>query len=192
MLNTGLQYSSFKTDIAFLKFKQDIVNNKFWLFFFYVHAFSISICLLAGLSQFSSNFLKNNPKEHKLIGRIYFYNVMLINFPACFILGFLSNGGIIGKIGFIFQNILWGYTTYKSVQHIKNGDIKKHQIFSYFSYAITFTAITFRLNKYVFYDFNLLNYETFYGLNVCVSLFIKLIATYFFINNTILKSQKNS
>ena len=76
MLNTGFQYINFKTNIGFLKFKQHLINNKFWLFFFYTHAFSITICLFVGLSQFSKSFLTNHPRDHRIIGKIYFYNVL--------------------------------------------------------------------------------------------------------------------
>jgi len=193
MLNTIRQYSSFETNVGFLRFKQNVIGNKYWLLFFYIHIFSITICLLAGLTQFSNQFLKENRKLHRIIGKIYIYNVLIINFPACFVLSLFSNGGIIGISGFIIQNFLWAYFTLFAVIFIKKGNVEKHKNYMIFSYAITSTAITFRLIKNMFYNEDIFSYQLFYGLNVWISLFLNILIAYIIIrkSNTDLPLESN-
>ncbi|WP_072406046.1 DUF2306 domain-containing protein [Chryseobacterium limigenitum] len=195
MLNTISQYTTFEKNIGFLQFKQDVVHNKYWLLFFYIHIFSIIFCLLAGLTQFSNHFLTENHKLHKIIGKIYVYNILIINFPACFVLALFSNGGIIGITGFLLQNFLWVYFTTLAVIYIKKGNIDKHRIFMILSYSITTTAITFRIIKNLVYQENIFSYHLFYGMNVWISLFINLSIAYIIIvkNKSItLSSNSNS
>jgi len=53
-------------------------------------------------------------------------------------------GGWISTIGFSLLALGWFYTTVKAVIAIKAGQIKKHQMWMFFSYALTFAAITQR------------------------------------------------
>ena len=187
MLNTIRQYSTFETNVGFLRFKQNVIGNKYWLLFFYIHIFSITICLLAGLTQFSTQFLKENRKLHKIIGKIYVYNILIINFPACLLLSIFSNGGIIGISGFLIQNFLWVYFTLFAVISIKKGNIEAHQKYMILSYAITTTAITFRIIKNLFYREDIFSYELFYGINVWTSMLLNIIIAYIIIR----KNRKN-
>jgi uncharacterized membrane protein len=181
MLKTISQYTDFNKNVGFLMFKQKVVNNPYWMLFFYIHIFSITLCLLAGLTQFSNRFLIENRKLHKWIGRVYVYNILIINVPACFVLGLFSNGGIIGITGFILQDILWAYFTVKAVLFIKRGNIAEHKKYMILSYAVTITAITFRIIKNIFYRENIYDYELFYGLNVWLSMIINLSIAFFII-----------
>lgn len=173
MLSTISQYLTFQTNIGFLKFKQNIIDNKYWLVFFYIHIFSISICLLAGMTQFSSLLLTEYKKVHRAIGKIYVYNILIINFPACLVLAVFSNGGYLGIIGFLVQTILWGLFTILAIINIKKSNIQQHKIFMILSYAITTTAITFRIIKGLFFKEEY-SYELFYGLNVWFSLILNM------------------
>ncbi|MDG4654884.1 DUF2306 domain-containing protein [Chryseobacterium arthrosphaerae] len=178
MLKTISQYTSFEKNIGFLAFKQQVVNNPYWMAFFYVHIFSITLCLLAGLTQFSNHFLTENRKLHRIIGKVYVYNILIINVPACFVLGLFSNGGLIGITGFLIQDILWAYFTIVAVLSVKRGNIDRHKNYMILSYAVTTTAITFRLIKNLFYDEKYHDYELFYGTNVWLALVINLLIAY--------------
>lgn len=178
MLKTISQYTSFEKNIGFLAFKQQIVNNPYWMAFFYVHIFSITLCLLAGLTQFSNQFLAENKNLHRIIGKVYVYNILMINVPACFVLGLFSNGGLIGITGFLIQDILWAYFTVVAVLSVKRGNIDRHKNYMILSYAVTTTAITFRLIKNLFYDEKYHDYELFYGTNVWLALVINLLIAY--------------
>ncbi|WP_241285685.1 DUF2306 domain-containing protein [Chryseobacterium arthrosphaerae] len=178
MLKTISQYTSFEKNIGFLAFKQQVVNNPYWMAFFYVHIFSITLCLLAGLTQFSNQFLTENKNLHRIIGKVYVYNILMINVPACFVLGLFSNGGLIGITGFLIQDVLWAYFTVVAVLSVKRGNVDRHKNYMILSYAVTTTAITFRLIKNLFYDEKYHDYELFYGTNVWLALVINLLIAY--------------
>ncbi|KPE50781.1 hypothetical protein AOB46_13420 [Chryseobacterium indologenes] len=181
MLQTIFQYTGLEKNVGFLLFKQQVVDNPYWMAFFYIHIFSITLCLLAGLTQFSNRFLQENRKLHRIIGKIYVYNILIINVPACFVLGIFSNGGLIGITGFTIQDVLWAYFTTKAVLSIKKGDISGHRSSMIFSYSVTVTAITFRIIKNLFYNENFQDYELFYGINVWLSMIINLLIAFFII-----------
>ncbi|MDN3692859.1 DUF2306 domain-containing protein [Chryseobacterium tructae] len=181
MLKVIFQYTSLDKTVGFLAFKQKVVNNPYWMIFFYIHIFSIVLCLLAGLTQFSAQFLRENRSLHKIIGKVYVYNILIINVPACFVLGLFSNGGLIGITGFLVQDILWAYFTIVAVLTIKKGNIISHKNYMILSYAITTTAITFRIIKNLFYNEKHHDYELFYGINVWLALIINLLIAYFFL-----------
>ncbi|TZF98859.1 DUF2306 domain-containing protein (plasmid) [Chryseobacterium panacisoli] len=178
MLKTISQYTSFDKNIGFLAFKQQVVGNPYWMAFFYIHIFSITLCLLAGLTQFSNRFLKENRNLHKIIGKIYVYNILIINVPACFVLGLFSNGGLTGITGFLIQDILWAYFTVAAVLSVKKGNVIRHRNYMMLSYAVTTTAITFRIVKNLLYNEAHHDYELFYGLNVWAALLINLCIAY--------------
>lgn len=181
MLKTISQYISGDKNIGFLAFKQQVIENPYWMAFFYIHIFSITLCLLAGLTQFSSQFLKDNKSLHRIIGKMYVYNILIINVPACFVLGLFSNGGLTGISGFLIQDILWAYFTVIAVLSIKKGNTIKHRNYMILSYAITTTAITFRIIKNLVYDENVYDYELFYGINVWLALIINLLIAFWVI-----------
>jgi len=183
MLKTISQYTGFDKNVGFLQFKQKVVGNPYWMAFFYIHIFSVTLCLLAGLTQFSNRFLAENRTLHRCIGKIYVYNILIINVPACFVLGLFSNGGIIGITGFLLQDVLWAYFTVAAVSFIKKGNISAHKKYMALSYAVTTTAITFRMIKNLIYQENRHDYELFYGLNVWASLIINLSAAYLTLRN---------
>ncbi len=156
MLLTVAQYASFKTDVGFLKFKQDYLDIKIWMAAFYLHVFSSVLCLCAGLTQFSTYVLQHHKTLHRFVGKMYAYNVMLINFPAGMIMAFYANGHLPSKIAFIILDSLWLLFTYKAVIAIKAKDIKAHKRFMIRSYALTCSAITLRMWKLILsHSFNI-------------------------------------
>ena len=149
MLLTIAQYGSFRTDVGFLLFKQDYLDIKIWKIAFYTHVFSSVFCLCAGFTQFSHHVLKHYKKLHRFMGKMYAYNIMLINFPAGMIMAFYANGHLPSKIAFILLDSLWLLFTYKAVVAIKAKDIKAHKRFMIRSYALTCSAITLRMWKLI-------------------------------------------
>jgi len=149
MLLTIAQYTSFKPDVGFLQFKQDYIHITIWRVAFYTHVFSSLLTLCAGFTQFSNYVLKYHKNLHRLIGKIYAYDILLINFPAGMIMAFYANGHLPSKIAFIILDSLWFVFTYKAVAAIKVKDIKKHKRFMIRSYALTFSAVTLRTWKII-------------------------------------------
>ena len=149
MLLAISQYFSFKTDVGFLKFKQEYLDIQIWRIAFYTHVFSSIFTLCAGFTQFSTHVLRQHKKLHRFMGKMYAYNVMLINFPAGMIMAFYANGHVPSKIAFIILDCLWFWFTYKAVVAIRAKDIKAHKRFMIRSYALTCSAITLRLWKII-------------------------------------------
>ena len=144
MLNIIIQYTSFEDRVGFLEFKQDYLSITPWKIAFYVHVFSSIFTLLAGITQFSPEILKNHRRLHRLLGRIYAWNIILINFPVGLIMAVYANGHWPSKLAFLILDSLWFWFTLKAVIAIKKGDIVRHREHMIRSYALTFSAVTLR------------------------------------------------
>jgi uncharacterized membrane protein len=149
MLRVIAQYSTFQDNIGFLQFKQDYIHDPVWKAAFYVHVFSAILALMAGFTQFSSDFLKNNKRLHRIIGRIYAWDILAINFPAGMIMAVNANGHLPSRIAFVILDCLWFGFTFLAVLAARKGKIAEHRRFMIRSYALTFSAITLRSWKFI-------------------------------------------
>jgi uncharacterized membrane protein len=149
MLQMAIDYSSFKTDIHFLSFKQDYIGIPLWRMAFYTHVFSSVLALAAGLTQFSGHVLKNHRRLHRIVGWIYVVDILIINFPAAMIMAYYANGLLPSKIAFTILDCLWFWFTYKAVIAARHRKIDEHKRFMIRSYALTFSAITLRSWKII-------------------------------------------
>jgi uncharacterized membrane protein len=149
MLRLAVDYSSFRTDIHFLKYKQAYLPNTCWRIAFYVHVFSATIALAAGFTQFSGYILRQHRAVHRWIGRIYVVVILLLNFPAAMVMAFYANGLWPSRVAFIILDFLWFYFTYRAFIAARKKDIGTHKRFMIRSYALTFSAITLRVWKIV-------------------------------------------
>ena len=140
-----ITYLNLKPNVGFLSFKQDYINIPIWKVSFYIHVFSSSLCLLAGLTQFSETILKDFAKVHKWIGKIYVYNILVINFPTGMVLAFYANGLWPTKLAFVILDLLWFWFTLKSILDVKSGNIQGHKNNMMKSFALTFSAVTLRI-----------------------------------------------
>jgi hypothetical protein len=147
MLVTVLDYTAFEDDVRFLLQKKDYLNNKLWKFAFYTHTFSAFFTLFAGFTQFSKLLLNNYNLMHKFIGKIYVVLIVFINFPTALIMAIYANGGLLAKLGFLTLDIFWLLFTLKAFLYAKRKNFLKHAKFMIRSFALTFSAITFRLWK---------------------------------------------
>jgi len=149
MIRLTAQYIHFDTDVAFLSLKQEYLHIDVWLISFYIHVFSTSFCLLAAFTQFSSTLLRKYKRVHKVMGKLYVFNIVFINFPVAFIMALYANGGYPSKVAFVILDVLWFWFTLKAWMLIRKGDIIAHQNFMIRSFALTFSAITLRSWKLV-------------------------------------------
>jgi len=83
------------------------------------------------------------------MGKVYVYDILIVNFPAAMVMAIYANGLLPGKIAFIVLDILWFWFTYKAVAEIKKGNVKKHKQYMIRSYALTLSAIMLRLWKII-------------------------------------------
>ena len=162
MLVTVSQYAGFQTNVGFLNQKQSYISNSFWLGAFYIHVFSCFFCLFAGITQFSKYLLKHQKELHRVLGKAYMGNIFFVNAPVGLVLAIYANGGIISKSAFVVLDLLWFFFTLIALNHAKAKNITRHREFMIRSYALTLSAITFRLLKPLFIATTSLQAETIY------------------------------
>lgn len=149
MLHSIMRYTVMKDDVAFLRFKQDYLHIGVWKLAFYVHVFTGIVALLAGFTQFLPVSPGGWTKLHRYAGRVYAWGILVVNFPAGFVLAVYANGMLSSKIAFIILDSLWAWFTWKGVMAAKQRRFALHQEFMVRSYALTLSAITLRLWKIV-------------------------------------------
>ncbi|MCR8561531.1 DUF2306 domain-containing protein [Mucilaginibacter sp. BJC16-A38] len=140
-------------NIGFLQFKQDYVHIIQWKIAFYTHVFTIIFALLAGFTQFSNYILKQYRAVHRLVGKLYVYDILFLNFPAAMIMAIYANGQLPAKTAFVVLDCLWFWFTYKAVAEVKRKNIKAHRQYMIRSYALTLSAVTLRLWKIIILAF---------------------------------------
>ncbi|MDP9076642.1 MAG: DUF2306 domain-containing protein [Bacteroidota bacterium] len=140
-------------NIGFLKFKQDYIHIIPWKIAFYTHVFTVIFALLAGFTQFSNYILKQHRAIHKLMGKLYVYDILFLNFPAAMIMAIYANGQLPAKTAFVVLDCLWFWFTYKAVAEVKRKNIKAHRQYMIRSYALTLSAVTLRLWKIIILAF---------------------------------------
>jgi uncharacterized membrane protein len=165
MLNLIAQYTSFDDHVGFLQAKQDYIHIRPWKVAFYIHVFSSLLTLAAGFTQFSSELLARHRCIHRLIGRIYVWAILAVNFPAGLIMAICANGGAPSKIAFLLLDGLWFWFTLKAVIEVRRGRIALHRDYMIRSYALTFSAVTLRTWRIVFTTFTDLDPATIYMLD---------------------------
>jgi uncharacterized membrane protein len=104
---------------------------------------------LAGFVQFSAAIRQKIPRIHRWVGYIYILDIIFLTAPAGFIMGIHANGGITSRIAFCILAVLWWLTTFRAAQAARQKDFKEHQYFMIRSYALTLSAVTLRLWKWV-------------------------------------------
>jgi uncharacterized membrane protein len=149
MLQGIIRYYPMQDDIGFLKYKQAYIHILPWKVAFYTHVFTIAFALFAGFTQFSNYILKNHRSLHRIMGRVYIYDILFINFPATMIMAIYANGLLPTKIAFVILDCLWTWFTYKAITEIRAGNITAHKKYMIRSYALTLSAVTLRLWKLI-------------------------------------------
>lgn len=144
-----IQYIPYNTDVAFLRIKQDAISNKHYVAAFFTHVYSSIFLMFFGALQFSDFLRRKYVKLHRSSGKIYFYILLFISAPSGLIMAFYANGGFLAQISFIVLSILWMLFTFFSFFFIIKGNVKKHQKFAIRSFALTLSAISLRLFKYL-------------------------------------------
>lgn len=144
MLRVIVPYFALDDHVGFLQVKQAYLPNKVWKFAFYVHVFSSFLTLAAGFTQFSTEFLGKGGRVHRLVGKIYAYDILCVNFPAAFVMAVYANGGLPSKVAFLTLDSLWFWFTLRAVVAVRRGDVAGHRDDMTRSYALTLSAISLR------------------------------------------------
>ncbi|MFC4219872.1 DUF2306 domain-containing protein [Flagellimonas marina] len=123
---------------------QELLADQLWNIGFYGHIVLGGIALLIGWMQFSSKLRRKRIRLHRTVGKIYVVTVLISGVCGIYIAQF-ANGGITNVIGFSLSGLVWLATTLLAYNAIRNGNIKAHQNFMIYSYAVCFSAVTLRI-----------------------------------------------
>lgn len=149
MLQLTFEYIPAKTDVSFLMIKQtEVTSHPEYLSFFYMHVYSSIFVLFIGfLAIIRKDFgIKN---FHQYTGKIYVFAILFLAAPTGIYMGFFANGGFLSKISFIILGFFWWFSTFKAYQLIREKKFKAHQEWMWRSFALTLSAITLRLWKWL-------------------------------------------
>lgn len=149
LLLISLQYVPFRVDAAFLRIKTDEVKLPYYVPFFKAHVFTSFFLLLAGFTQFSNWIRKHYQNVHRYMGWSYITILLLISAPSGLVLGYHANGGWTSQFAFILLGILWIYTTTQALRFALQKQWTIHRNFMIRSYALTLSAISLRLFKWI-------------------------------------------
>ncbi|HVW95664.1 MAG TPA: DUF2306 domain-containing protein [Mucilaginibacter sp.] len=150
MLLITLQYIPYNTDVAFLRIKQDVVHFWFYRVAFFSHVYTGMFVLMSGMLQFPALLRNRYRVFHRWCGWIYAILIIFITGPSGLVMGIFGNGGWISQTAFCTLAMLWVFFTWKAVVAAASGNISSHRNWMYRSYALTLSAISLRLWKWLF------------------------------------------
>ena len=111
---------------------------------FLSHVIAASLALLFGVVQFLSGLRGKYPRVHRWTGRFYVVFVLVAG-VAGFVLAFDAMGGPIAGWGFGLLSVLWVFTTLQGLRFARNRKFGDHRRWMMRSFALTFAAVTLRL-----------------------------------------------
>lgn len=149
MIRNIVAYSSFETNVGFLNVKQDYLPITHWKIAFYIHVFSSIFTLLAGFTQFSGSLLRDHRNVHRIIGKVYVFNILFVNFPSAMIMAIYANGFLLSKAAFVILDSLWFWFTLKAFLEIRKKNIQGHREYMIRSFALTCSALALRTWKII-------------------------------------------
>lgn len=143
MFRLSVPYTSFDRHVDFLGTKQNVYHIDYWRYSFYAHVFTSVLVMPAGFTQFNSAFFTKS--WHRRLGMLYILTVLFITAPTGFLMGLHANGGLASKASFVLLSTVWFITTLLALITAKKRQFISHGEWMLYSYALTLSAITFRL-----------------------------------------------
>ena len=144
-----IQYIPLDFDVAFLRIKQDEIQLFHYKIAFFTHVYTSIFLIAVGWLQFSTYIRRRHKLLHRNIGKFYIVIILFFSGPSGLIMSYYANGGIFSQSAFIILSILWMLFTSLSFNYAKKLDFKKHQKFAIRSFALTLSAISLRLFKFI-------------------------------------------
>jgi uncharacterized membrane protein len=149
MVLITLQYIPIHLDVAFLRIKQEQVKHLYYQVAFFTHVYTSIFVLIAGGFQFSTYLRTNYSHIHRSLGKFYILLILLLAGPSGLVMGYHANGGLTAQCSFCLLAILWMIFTYKAYSAARQQKWQQHKHFMYRSYALTLSAISLRLFKWI-------------------------------------------
>jgi len=107
------------------------------------HVAASLVALAIGPWQFIPALRRRKPL-HRGLGFVYFLAVFVGGISGLFT-AFIAQGGMISQVGFVTLAQLWIVTAILALTAIKRGDYRSHEAWAIRSFALTFSAVTIRL-----------------------------------------------
>jgi uncharacterized membrane protein len=108
-----------------------------------IHVAASLVALALGPWQFIPA-LRRRKALHRGIGFVYFLAVFVGAISGLFT-AFIAQGGLVSRIGFVVLSLLWILSAIAALRAIKRGDYRLHEGWAIRSFALTFAAVTIRL-----------------------------------------------
>lgn len=141
--------------IGFFFDKGELSVSPLWRTSFYLHISTSMLCLICGPLLVSNILLKKSKRLHRILGWVYVGTLFCWAAPSGFVLAINAMGGLAGKLGFLTIWALWVLTTARGVQTIRNKEIHGHIVWMTRSYALTLSALSFRVFHFVLPTFEI-------------------------------------
>lgn len=126
-----------------VKFKR--LNN----IFVYGHLIGGAFALTLGALQL---FNRQGSRWHRHLGISYCLAVLIAGISGSY-LSFFADVGPSAGVGFFILAVMWLYTTYTAYGYARNHQLSQHRRWTIRSLAITATAISLRVELFVFTQF---------------------------------------
>lgn len=108
-----------------------------------IHVAASLVALALGPWQFIPA-LRRKKALHRGLGFIYILAVFVGGISGLFT-AFIAQGGMISQVGFMTLSVLWFGSSIAALSAIKRGDYLAHEAWAIRSFALTFSAVTIRL-----------------------------------------------
>lgn len=162
LIYNTVPYFSFSKNFSFIEERSLLFENGVYHSSFYIHIFAGAFCILTALVQLSRIVLKKAKAIHRWSGRVYVFVVLFLGAPTGLYLSFFAKGSIWERSLFMFMASFWFISTFYGLTTILKKNVLSHKVWMIRSYAMTMTAVTFRVYHIVFYLLgwdHLKNYE---------------------------------
>ncbi|PJJ60737.1 DUF2306 domain-containing protein [Hymenobacter chitinivorans] len=145
-------YLSFEPGINFLTTKSEATNlNGLFRLGFYVHITSSLWVLVAGLAQFFPRLFRGRAALHRNFGKLYVASILALAAPSGLILAGFANGGLVAKVGFSLQCVVWWLATWLAYRLARQRRWEQHTEWMMRSFAVTLAAMSLRSESYLLY-----------------------------------------
>lgn len=152
MLTKVVPYLSFEPGIDFLTTKSEETNaDPLFRLGFYVHITSSLWVLLSGLVQFFPGLWAGRRNLHRTLGKVYVGSILFLAAPSGLILAFYANGGLVAKVGFTLQCIVWWLSSWQAYRTARQRLWQAHTEWMLRSYLVTLAAMSLRLESYAMF-----------------------------------------
>ena len=123
------------------------LSNMPW--FARAHFLGAGVALLVGGFQFSSRLRLSRPALHRWSGRLYL-GAIAVGGVGGIGIATISHGGPPTHVGFGMLAVLWLYSGVAAYRAIRGGDVAGHRMWMIRNFAMTFAAVTLRIELGIF------------------------------------------